>query len=134
MSYAADPSPWALGLLALVWAASESREWVASRVESWRSDDPEDGRDALETLHHRFETTDMDVAEFERRLEDLLEPCDDEMRRRLEDVEDVGETTAAEVAVAFDSVEHVRQAGRDELTDVPHVGPERAAAIREDFE
>ena len=77
MSHYADLSPWALGLLAVVWAAAESHEWLRERVESWRSDDPTDGMDALETLHHRFETTDMPVAEFERRLEDLMDPCDE---------------------------------------------------------
>lgn len=134
MSYGGG-DPWVLLLLGGIWLAAEGRQWVAARVESLRERrDAAEQRDALEELQHRYATGPMPDAEFERRLEDLMDPCDEEMRRCLEDVEDVGDAVATEVAVWFESLEHVRQADRRELEEVPDVGEVRAKKILEYFD
>ncbi len=126
-----DPSPWAMGALVVLVAVSYAREYVAAAVKRWRE---RRAPTPMEQLKTEYETTDMDHAEFSRRVDDLLDPGEQDIRERVEEVGGVGPAVAGEVAEHFETVEHVRQASPDELQAVPHVGPDRAESIRRHFE
>jgi ERCC4-type nuclease len=130
MSYS-DPQPLGVALAAVVLVAVQARaavgEWWAD-VQRRRQPSP------LEQLEREYAQTDMDEAEFERRVDELLTADDEVIRDAVQDVTGIGEGIAGEVALHFESVEHVRQASHDELTRVPHVGEDRAQSIRVHFD
>jgi ERCC4-type nuclease len=129
MTYS-DPSPWFVVLLGVAWAGAQLWERAAPVVDRVREKrEPS----AMERLKTQYETTDMDHDEFSRRVDDLLDPGEQDIRERVEDVSGVGPAVAGEVAEHFESVEHVRQADREELQQVPDVGPSRSESIHRHF-
>jgi NAD-dependent DNA ligase len=68
---------------------------------------------------------------MERRLDVILDAEADTIRREVERVSSIGEQTSWDIAAEFDSRRELREANRERLEDIPNVGPERAAALRD---
>ncbi|QLG62192.1 helix-hairpin-helix domain-containing protein [Halorarum salinum] len=68
---------------------------------------------------------------MERRLEVVLDPRNDELRRVVECVSGIGSEWSWAVAEAFESEADLASASRDDLEAVPDIGEKRAASIRE---
>lgn len=70
-------------------------------------------------------------AELDDRLELAMDPEAERIRVATEAVNGIGPATSADLALAFDSLEELRAADHDELTDVHGIGPSTAEAVRE---
>lgn len=116
--------PWgAVALLAGygLWAAKD-------RIQAWREPEP------LEKVHQKYRRGKIDETELERRLDYLMDDRNEQIRQHVEQVGGIGEVTAKEVALSFESVYDLREADRDDLEAVPNVGPKRAKQIAERFD
>lgn len=68
-------------------------------------------------------------ADFENRVEFLLDDRNALIRRRVEDAPNVGPERSAAIAARFESVQDVETAAVDELTNISGIGEETAAGI-----
>jgi ERCC4-type nuclease len=120
-----------IAVLAVIVGAATARDYLIDlrrRIRDWHQPDP------LDQLQADYAAGRIDHDEFADRVEAHLSADDEYTRERLAEIPGIGPTIAAELAVRFESVEHVRLASRERLTAVPDVGPQRAEAIREWFE
>jgi hypothetical protein len=119
------------GLFLGLWAVMQIEDRVGRWVREWRE---RRAPTPMEQLKDEYAADPaMTEEELSERVDDLLEPDDRDTRERVEEVGGVGPAVAGEVAEHFPSLEHVRQADRDELQAVPHVGPDRAESIHRHF-
>jgi len=115
--------PWAgAGLLAVGGAVAAYRKF-----RDWKT--PDEG--TTEHAQHMYATGEIDHAELERRLDVLEDPEAMRIREATERISGIGEQTSWDIAARFESLDDLRAASAAELTNVPNVGSERAAAIQE---
>lgn len=101
--------------------------YVTQRISSWRAVEP----GTPEYVRQLYKNDEIDRREMERRLDVVMDPEADRIRRAAERVSGIGERTAWDLAAAYPSLRAVREATEEELQQVPNVGSERARAIRE---
>lgn len=98
--------------------------------------DVEDPWDA-EDIGIAYARDELTLAEMERRLDVVLDERADAMRETLEAVSGIGHLRAINIAAAFESERALAHASKEELMDVPDIGPEYAdavlARVRDDF-
>jgi ERCC4-type nuclease len=95
-------------------------------------DDPDEH--TVEAAREAYVTGDIDEAEFERRVETLLDPETEQIREAVTPVQGIGPELSLAIAREFDSLDELHDADREELEDVNGVGEQRAEAIRARFE
>lgn len=123
MTYGGDP--WVgIGILAVAGAVSAYR-----KVQDWRT--PDEG--TTEWVHHLYTTDQIDEPEMERRLDVVEDPEADRIRQAAERVSGIGDATSWQIAERFTTLDSVREASLEELTDVPNVGEQRAKALKENL-
>jgi NAD-dependent DNA ligase len=91
--------------------------------------DRRDDRDDVDEAHAAYVAGEIDERELEQRLEIAVDPEADRIRAAVEDVSGVGPARSAAIAREFETIGAVRDAGVDELADVPDVGRALAEAI-----
>lgn len=69
--------------------------------------------------------------ELEARLELAMDPEAERIRVATEAINGIGPATSADLALAFDSLEELRAADHDDLTDVHGIGPSTAEAVNQ---
>lgn len=115
------PDPWiALAILAVAGAA-----WLREHLQP--------DADPVEAAKRRYERGEIDEAQLERELAYHLDDEAQRLEARLQSVPGVGAVTAEQIARRFGSVEAVRAADVDDLTDVHGVGESTADAILRAF-
>ncbi len=113
-------------LVFLVWAVGLGL--LATRRAPRRTQDAE--RDiALAEARRAFLEGRIDEAEYDRRVEFLLDDLRREVREVAEEVNDVSPETSAALAMRFRSVEALERADCEDLEGVHGVGPSTAEAI-----
>ena len=116
------------------WAALRERaRRLGVRVARWRRqrrlpDDP------AEAARRAYVDGEIDEQELEYRLAVAFDPDRDRVQSTVEQAHGVGPATSAALRERFETVDAIQAADRDQLADVPGVGQERAAAIRELFD
>lgn len=83
----------------------------------------------LDHTEQQYLDGEIDLQEFERRVDFILDPSAREIRDVVSQVGGVGPAIAANVAEHFDSIDDVRLATKDELAEVHNVGESTAEAI-----
>lgn len=109
-------------LLALVLGSLAAGAWLVEHVR----DDPDD----LDRLQQRRVAGDLSQAEFERRLNVLLDDEAQRIKACVRPVPGIGPETARYIAEEFDTVEDLRAADVEDLRDLPGIGEHRATAIQ----
>jgi len=94
-------------------------------------DDPDEN--SVEAAREAYVAGEIDEAEFERRVETLVDPETDRIRTAVTPVQGIGPELSLAVAREFDSLEELRTADREELESVNGIGESRAEAIRARF-
>ena len=112
-----------------LWALGRVRDRLDG-LDWFEADDP----DPLDQVHEAYETGEIDLQEFERQLDHLMDESNERIRDAVGQVEGVGETRAKEIAVSFRSVGHVARADRERLQQVPDVGETTADRVVDHFE
>ena len=100
------------------------------RVQDWRT--PDEG--TIEYVQSLYVRGEIDHAELERRLDVLADPEAKRIRNAVERVSGIGEATSWDVAARYGTLDKVRDASIEELTDVPNIGEKRARALKEQLE
>lgn len=100
-----------------------------------RSSKIDEQREELHDLQVRFAEGEIDLDEFEERLEVVLDPRARRVRDYLDDeVNGIGPVLAGEVALRYLKIEDLREADAEELEEIHGIGEERAAAIVDELE
>jgi len=89
----------------------------------------DDRRSEVETAQRAYVEGDIDLAEYEARLELILDDEAERIRAVVEDVRGIGPETSADLALEFDTVQSLKTADRDDLKSVHNVGPKTAEKI-----
>jgi DNA integrity scanning protein DisA with diadenylate cyclase activity len=122
------------GLLA-VWALSELLDRFEDRfpvlVRRWLGELDLDDPRTVEEIQLAYADGRLTEAEMERRLAVAVDPRTEQIRNAVEPVSGIGSETALNIAAEFESERELRGASREDLQEVPNVGPERASAIRD---
>lgn len=84
-----------------------------------------------EYVHDLYVDGQIDEQEMERRLAVIEDPAAERIREATERVSGIGEQTSWDIAARFDTLDDVREADMETLTDVPNVGEKRAQVLRE---
>lgn len=84
-----------------------------------------------EYVHGLYLDDKIDEDEMERRLAVIEDPAADRIREATERVSGIGEQTSWDIAARFDTLDDVREADMETLTDVPNVGEKRAQVLRD---
>lgn len=95
-------------------------------------DEPDEN--TVEAAREAYVAGEIDEAEFERRVETLVDPETDRIRAAVTPVQGIGPELSLAVAREFDSLEELRTADREELEGVNGIGESRAKAMRDRFE
>lgn len=90
-----------------------------------------DDLDDVESLKRDYARGELPDDEFERRLEEHLDPEAEKIRAVIEPIHGLGGGAAGAVAREFDSLEDLRAASEDDLKRVPGIGDKYARQIRE---
>jgi DNA integrity scanning protein DisA with diadenylate cyclase activity len=120
-------------VLVVIWALSELLDRFEERcpvsVRRWLGDldDPR----TVEEIQLAYADGRLTEAEMERRLAVAVDPRTEQIRSAVEPVSGIGPETALNIAAEFESECELRGASREDLQEVPNVGPERASAIRD---
>jgi len=104
---------------------------VAMLYDRVSPDDPDEN--TVEAAREAYVAGEIDEAEFERRVETLLDPETERIRAAVTPIQGIGPELSLAVAREFDSLEELRDANCDELREVNGIGKGRADTIRERF-
>ncbi len=122
--YSSEPSLLgflAVGAVVVLYARERYREWAEPTEE--------------EALRQAYANGEIGDAEFERRMGYLVDDRNDEIVGWLDrNVENVAETKGKAIAKEFESLNALRQADHEEITDVHGVGDSTADAIQRSFD
>jgi hypothetical protein len=118
----ADP-----GLLGVVWAVILGLDLVEQVVD----DNGRDARDDPATARDAYVRGDIDEIELERRLELALDPRAEKIRETVEAVDGIGPATSASIAMHFEDIDDLRDAGHEDLEAIHGVGPKTSRAVQE---
>lgn len=116
-----DDSPAGVLALLVTCVLFVSAAWI-----SQRRDEPDTdlGRARLAYVEGN-----ITLAEFERRLEVLLDEQAQEIREVVEEIEGIGPETSAPLARRFDSIEDLATSTREEIEEIHGVGESTSGAI-----
>jgi hypothetical protein len=90
---------------------------------------PREEEHDLAEARELYVSGEISLPEFERRAELAVDGEAGSIRQLVEEINGVGPDTSAEVALAFDDVEELREADASELMEIPGVGPWTASEI-----
>ncbi|WP_226023229.1 helix-hairpin-helix domain-containing protein [Halomicrobium salinisoli] len=90
-------------------------------------DDPR----TVEEIRLAYARGELTEDEMERRLEVAVDPRTKTIRAAVEPVSGIGPEIAINIAAEFESERDLQEASREDLEEVPQVGPKRAEAILE---
>ncbi|NUC75040.1 hypothetical protein HTZ84_22505 [Haloterrigena sp. SYSU A558-1] len=99
----------------------------ASAVRDRLESDP----DPIEAAKQAHVNGEIDLAEYERRLEFHIDDRNEQIRTVVEDVNRVGPDTSKAIAREYDSLDELRASDQERLEGVPGIGEELAAAVLE---
>jgi ERCC4-type nuclease len=85
-------------------------------------------------LQSEYAAGEIDLDEFERRVELAMDSRACVIRDDIEQVDDIGPERSALIADRFDSLEDLRRADEKELIEIHGVGSSTAAKIQSHFE
>jgi len=105
---------------------------VAMLYDRVSPDDPDEN--TVEAAREAYVAGEIDEAEFERRVETLVDPETERIRAAVQPVSGIGPELSLAVAREFESLEELRRADHEELESVNGIGKSRAGAIRTRFE
>ncbi|WP_254267213.1 helix-hairpin-helix domain-containing protein [Halorussus aquaticus] len=122
-------------VLLIIWACSTMvsrfEDYFPLAVRQWLGEIDLDDPRTVEEIQLAYTDNRITEAEMERRLAVAVNPRTEQIRNAVEPVSGIGPETALNIAAKFESERELREASREDLEDVPNVGPERAAALRE---
>ncbi|WP_123619573.1 helix-hairpin-helix domain-containing protein [Halorubrum sp. CSM-61] len=95
-------------------------------------DEPEEG--TVEHAEHLWETDQIPLAEYERRVERAVDDRHQQILTVAQSINDVGPKTARALAVEFESLDELHRADRERIEDIHGIGPSTADAIEEYLE
>ncbi|MFC4449835.1 helix-hairpin-helix domain-containing protein [Halorussus aquaticus] len=110
---------------------SRFEDYFPLAVRQWLGEIDLDDPRTVEEIQLAYTDNRITEAEMERRLAVAVNPRTEQIRNAVEPVSGIGPETALNIAAKFESERELREASREDLEDVPNVGPERAAALRE---
>lgn len=116
-------SDWVVVLVLAVIAVAA----VVEKVREWR--EPTD----VERVQQSYAAGEIGEAEFERRIEFLVDDRNERIRAVVEEENGIGPETGKAIARHFDSVEELYAADREELAEVSGVCEQYADALYERF-
>ena len=87
--------------------------------------------DPVDEATRAYENGEIDLEEYEARLEFHLDNRNEKIRTVVEDVNGLGPQTSMEIAREFDSLDELRGADQEELESVHGVGEKTAEAVLE---
>jgi DNA integrity scanning protein DisA with diadenylate cyclase activity len=123
------------GILLAVWiltrAVDTFEDCLPLAMRQWFGEVDLDDPRTVEEIQLAYADGRLTEAEMERRLEVAVDPRTERIRNAVEPVSGIGPETALNIAAEFESERELREASREDLQEVPNVGPERAGAIRE---
>jgi len=105
---------------------------VAMLYDRVSADGPDEN--TVEAAREAYVAGEIDEAEFERRVETLVDPETERIRAAVTPVQGIGPELSLAVAREFDSLEELRRSDRERLESVNGIGESRAKSIRERFE
>jgi NAD-dependent DNA ligase len=100
---------------------------LVSAVREYAGDEPTDVEQAIAAYRDGY----INEAELDDRLELAMDPEAERIRVATEAINGIGPATSADLALAFDSLEELRRADHDDLTDVHGIGPSTAEAVNQ---
>jgi len=102
---------------------------LVSAAHEYLGDEPSDVDQAIQAYRDGY----ISETELEDRLELAMDPEAERIRVATEAINGIGPATSADLALAFDSLEELRRADHDELTDVHGIGPSTADAVNQNL-
>jgi predicted flap endonuclease-1-like 5' DNA nuclease len=89
----------------------------------------DDRRTEVDTAQRAYVEGDIDLEEYEARLELILDEEASRIREVVEDVRGVGPETSADLALEFETVDDLRGAAEPDLRKIHGIGPKTAEKI-----
>ena len=96
------------------------------------ADDPEKG--TVEYAEHLWETDQITLAEFERRVELAVDDRAHQIQTVTRSIKGIGPDTARALAAEFESLDELHRADRERIEDIHGIGPSTVDAIETHLE
>ena len=100
---------------------------LVSAAREYVGDEPDDIEQAIAAYRDGY----ISEAELDDRLELAMDPEAERIRVATEAINGIGPATSDDLALAFGSLEELRRADHDDLTDVHGIGPSTAEAVNQ---